>query len=55
MSLQMSKYHYSSILELFYAALLYRLKTKYVLVGDFGYDFNIALTFIRKSSGISVK
>ena len=48
----MPNFHSSSIIELFYEVLFSGLKTKSVLVGDFGSKFNIALTFIRKSSGM---
>ena len=51
----MSKSHYSNIMELFSADVLSRLKTKSVLVDNFGSDFNIALNFTRKSSILSVK
>ena len=50
----MSNSHPSSILELFSAAILSRLKNKSVLVDNFGYDSNIELIFNRKSSGMSL-
>ena len=51
----MSKSHYSNIMELFSADVLSRLKTKSVLVDNFGSDFNIALNFTRMPYGMSVE